>query len=66
MDEHFERELIEKIAVLETKMSQIYNEMYYVRNYGSVSNKDKAIYGALIVAVTTLVNVITEVIQSAI
>jgi hypothetical protein len=66
MDTAFERELIQKIAILETRMSQVYEEMKDIKTRPGITTKDKIAYGGLIAAVTTLINVLSEVIQNAI
>jgi hypothetical protein len=66
MDTLFERELIQKIAILETKMSQLCEEMRSIKTQPGITTKDKVVYGGLIAAITTFINVISEIIQNAI
>jgi hypothetical protein len=66
MDTAFERELIQKIAILETKMSQMCEEMKNIKTRPGITTRDKVAYGGLIAAVTTLINVLSEVIQNGV
>lgn len=56
--ENFEKEVIEKIAVLETKMEMIYSE---VSKKGG-STMDKLMLGGLITIISSLVTILAKVI----
>lgn len=57
--ENFEREVIEKIAILETKMEMVLNE---VKAKKGITTMDKVMYGGLITIISALVNILAKVV----
>lgn len=61
MDKEFEKEIITKIAVLETKMEMLLAETKK-NNSSGMTRTDKFIIGSLITVITVLSNVIMKLI----
>lgn len=62
---NFESEVIQRIAVLETKMENVLDAIVN-KNSPALTPSDKWKYGGLIAAVTTLINVVASIVQGGI
>lgn len=66
--ESLEKEIVERLSVLETKMdmviSAVKSNKLMNNNSQSFSKKDKIQLGALIIAATALINVATKLLQA--
>jgi hypothetical protein len=58
----FDREVIQRIAVLETKMDIMIQEVKTSKSSG-LTTKEKALYGGLVIALTGLINVVAAILQ---
>jgi len=66
MDHEFESDVIRRMAVLETKMEMVLDELRHKPEPSGISTRDKALYGGLIAVLTILANIIAALVSKGV